>query len=252
MTNQFRIKEIGCVGRIEKANSRIERLEKSILNKTAKLEKTTDEDDRRWIESEISIHRKDIEAARKVIALETEKRNGYKAQADKKDEDLNAIPKVEAVEIFLDKWEQLVIEHLKERVSCYRDFRNQQDIAYRERFGRSVYGADAREFRRQQEKELNAKFNKMILYYASYGKGSTDKIMSDISKDKESKRIDLFVRVSAVCGLIEDASGLYVGSDGNINGVVKGNEGLALVETIGAGGYNIQQYHYRVLVKPIR
>ena len=39
--------------------------------------------------------------------------------------------------------------------------------------------------------------------------------------------------------------------NGEINGIAEGEKGRAKVETIGAGGYNIQCYHFRVLVNKI-
>lgn len=67
---------------------------------------------------------------------------------------------------------------------------------------------------------------------------------------------NLVNRTKEICGTITDAQGLYLDSDNQgyliINGIVKGEKGNARVESIGAGGYNIQRYHIRVLVKPIK
>lgn len=67
-----------------------------------------------------------------------------------------------------------------------------------------------------------------------------------------SKRIDLYKRCSEIVGIITDASGLRTGNNGSINGFVLGEKGKAYVETIYAGGYNIQVLHYRVLVKAVK
>ena len=49
-----------------------------------------------------------------------------------------------------------------------------------------------------------------------------------------------------------DTSNLQLGMNNEINGYVIGEDGRAIVETISAGGYNIQKYHYRLLVKKIK
>ena len=74
----------------------------------------------------------------------------------------------------------------------------------------------------------------------------------DIAKEKIAKYDDLLNRIINITGTITDASGLYVGLKGDINGVVEGDKGAAEVRTIGAGGYNIQCYHYRTLIKRLR
>lgn len=69
-----------------------------------------------------------------------------------------------------------------------------------------------------------------------------------IEEEKHSKLVDLVVRINKVVGTITDASGLYISGRGDINGMIVGTEGKAKVETITAGGYNIQCLHYRTLI----
>lgn len=69
-----------------------------------------------------------------------------------------------------------------------------------------------------------------------------------IEEEKMAKLVDLIARINSVVGTITDASGLYVSGKGDINGIIAGTEGKAKVETITAGGYNIQCLHYRTLI----
>lgn len=73
-----------------------------------------------------------------------------------------------------------------------------------------------------------------------------------LKEEKTRKYQDLVKRVTEKVGDILDASGLRIGKqNGEINGIVTGSKGQAKVETISAGGWNIQVYHYRVLVHKI-
>ena len=96
-------------------------------------------------------------------------------------------------------------------------------------------------------------FTQDCLNLASYSdkefEGALNKMLD---REVASKRVDLYHRCSAVVGVITDATGLKTGNNGSINGIVIGEEGKAEVETILAGGYNIQVLHYRVLVKPLK
>ena len=78
-----------------------------------------------------------------------------------------------------------------------------------------------------------------------------DWLEKEIEEEKNNKLIDLMTRVSKVTGEIIDASHLSI-KEGNLNGYIIGKDGNAEVETIGAGGYNVQVYHYRTLIKPRR
>jgi hypothetical protein len=73
-----------------------------------------------------------------------------------------------------------------------------------------------------------------------------------LEADKKAKMIDLIERVNAITGSIEDAKLLTIDVKGNLNGIVSGPKGKAKVDTIGAGGWNIQCWHYRTLVHALK
>lgn len=75
-----------------------------------------------------------------------------------------------------------------------------------------------------------------------------DKILDLEVKEKK----EIFInRVKEVVGVIKDMSNFSLGLDGEINGIAIGEKCKAKVITISAGGYNIQCFHFRVLVKRI-
>lgn len=70
-----------------------------------------------------------------------------------------------------------------------------------------------------------------------------------LDKEVESKRNKLISRIVKKCGNITDARNLRIGINGEINGHITGEIKTAKIETVYAGGYNIQSLHYRVLIK---
>ena len=68
-----------------------------------------------------------------------------------------------------------------------------------------------------------------------------------IDNEMRSKMLDLAQRIGEKVGRITNASGLHV-QNGEIAGVIYGENGSATIQTIGAGGYNIQRFHFRTLV----
>lgn len=79
-----------------------------------------------------------------------------------------------------------------------------------------------------------------------------DYLMDMLEKEKRSLLFDLLDRITKVTGEIVNASDLELSVNGQINGIVVGKKGTVHVETIGAGGYNIQCFHFRTLVKPVK
>lgn len=75
-------------------------------------------------------------------------------------------------------------------------------------------------------------------------------IIKSNEMDAKALIIDLYYRINHITGEVISWSTLYC-SGGALNGIVTGKEGKAKVETILAGGYNIQRLHIRVLVHGI-
>ena len=77
------------------------------------------------------------------------------------------------------------------------------------------------------------------------------KLVKDLEQEANAKYDDIIERTNKITGKITDASGLKVGAKGELNGYITGERGKAKVETIGAGGWNIQCYHFRTLIHEI-
>ncbi|MED4116603.1 hypothetical protein P4661_27585 [Priestia megaterium] len=69
-----------------------------------------------------------------------------------------------------------------------------------------------------------------------------------VGKDVEVKKENIYKLVEAKAGKIIDAKFLRVGLDGELNGFIIGDKNKVNVTSFGAGGWNIQKYHYRLKV----
>jgi len=111
------------------------------------------------------------------------------------------------------------------------------------------YDIEAREVMLQRKQELPYKeFRKLYRYTEEESLKHTDEEFRKIEeREADMWLINLYNRVKEITGEVTDCSKLYWGGKG-LDGTVVGVKGTARVETIGAGGYNIQRYHLRVLV----
>ena len=82
-----------------------------------------------------------------------------------------------------------------------------------------------------------------------------------MNEEAEAKYLDMIERVTDITGEITDASNLEISPQGDIDGIITGKDGVAKVQTIGAGGYNTGRivnvkrgpiFHFRVLVRRIK
>lgn len=93
----------------------------------------------------------------------------------------------------------------------------------------------------------------VLLVYEEYKDDRRRAKAEEISEKNRVKLLKMFAsRVHEKCGPLLAANGLTLGINGELNGWVEGKKARATIKTIAAGGYNIQCYHYRVLVQPDR
>ena len=78
------------------------------------------------------------------------------------------------------------------------------------------------------------------------------KLEKDLTREAERKYDFIIERTNAIVGTITDASNLKIGAKDDLNGYIIGEKGTAKVQTIGAGGYNIQCFHFRTLINEMK
>lgn len=78
------------------------------------------------------------------------------------------------------------------------------------------------------------------------------KLERDLVQEANRKYDFIIERTNHIVGTITDASNLTIGSKQDLNGYILGTKGTAKIQTIGAGGYNIQCFHFRTLINPMK
>ena len=146
--------------------------------------------------------------------------------------------KIETLEKFMAHWEELAISfyvELKKEI-------NKLDEEAQEKNLRIVGGQEYKSYRNKRQ-ALSYKLNGLV---------TLNQIREAVAKERIRKENNFIARVEKVVGKITDATDLKVADNLELNGIVIGQEGKAKVSTITAGGYNIQCFHFRVLVKKIK
>lgn len=173
------------------------------------------------------------ESDRKNVLADLAKANEDLIKAEAKDQlkaQLEA-GKVEIIERFLDEWEARVIEYYRRKVQQVKEFEKENPYNTH---------AEWRVF----DKALRDRFSNLII---NYSKGYQD-YTADTARDKAEKRQMFYFRIREITGTIVDEKYLTIGDNGEINGIVYGEIANAKINTISAGGWNIQCFHFRVLV----
>ena len=78
------------------------------------------------------------------------------------------------------------------------------------------------------------------------------KIQKDLDREADAKYDYIVDTTTRLVGEIVDATNLKIGAKGDLNGFIVGKDGKAKVETVGAGGYAIQRFHYRTLIHKMK
>jgi hypothetical protein len=188
----------------------------------------------------------------------------------------NMVERIPVIEEFLEAWKIKSIEWHKKAYVKYveylKDLRAKQKILEQWKKENNLehswrYSKEEKEKVLEKEKELNIdsetiafsmgmRFDTLVVKMHQLYKSNQierDKLLEkEIEIEKNNKRALFINRVKEITGIIQDATGLSIGGNGEINGIVIGEKGKAKVNTISAGGYNIQCWHFRVLVKEVK
>lgn len=174
---------------------------------------------------------------------------------------------VPAITEFLDDWEQKMItfflaEYEKYGEAC-KEYKIQRD-EMRIKLDSLPYTArwkkDDPQYNEYQEldeaiDDLRERFKATWVHVTQFDHGTLDwetTMRKDIAEEKKRKYDFILERVCSIVGTITDASGLSVGAKGDLNGIIIGTDGKAHVQTIGAGGWRIQKFHFRTLINEVK
>ena len=242
--------------RIQGKQAEIAKLEK----KLARIEKAEatgwevnpyyyDERDKKWTV-------KDLEAAR--AALEQ-----YKAEFQTAQEKA-ASRNVEAVLTFLENWKARVYDFYSRKFVEYQAAHKEWDAYYKKHCETESglrYNDPVRKQLDAEYREARKAFNDKWAFIDPYTHRrwneaaqqyewlfDSEKLKKELIEEANAKYDDIIERTNKITGRITDASALSVGEKGELNGYIIGEHGTAKVQTIGAGGYNIQCFHFRTLI----
>lgn len=270
---------------IEFIQKRIAGKEKELDKLTKKLERIRKAEAHNWDDShnpyyyseyDLKHCLKDIEAAQKAL-------DDYKAQLVAETEKANS-RNVKVILDFLEMWKSKVREFYGNGLKAYYTEKETVRTAMKAveafRWGTEEYNeakakADAihktwrikcygkyesrtRTNRWGKEETYEVKVqNGEYEYLNPYnGERTLDEALARLERDlvqEANRKYDFIIeRTNHIVGTITDASNLEIGDKDDLNGYIIGTKGTAKVQTIGAGGYNIQCFHFRTLINPMK
>lgn len=188
--------------------------------------------------------------------------NKYNEQLKKLEEFTNA-EKIKVIWDFLTTWKEKAYNYIVKNVEEYFKLKQNYDQAedeYLEKVKDEIENAPFNKKMTVKVRLINAfkeKYYKNIdaltkEVYLSYGRYDDEKLKKILDKDVQHKYTKFISQIEKKAGAIKDVTGLRIGLKGDINGYVIGDKSKVHVETITAGGYNIQCFHYRTLVNNIK
>lgn len=240
---------------VEYIKNRIDGKVREIAKLQAKLERIRKAQATNWevnpyyySESDLKWALKDLEAAQKSLAKYTDDLKVAEQKANSRN--------IQAIIDFLDGWKNRVRSFYTENFPKYIEEKNEMRRNIKENIDPMYYSrdVDARKVAREQYREITKAFSEKwnwITEYEVYDNGfrlDIDKLNKDLDAEADRKYDFIIERTNQIVGTITDASALRVGAKGDLNGLIYGTNGVAKVTTIGAGGYNIQCYHFRTLI----
>lgn len=241
---------------VEFIQKRVAGKEKEIEKLEKKIERIRKAQASGWEDNPYYYNERDLKSAQKDLETATKALERYREDLEKETEKANS-RNVKAIIDFLEGWKARVTEYYLEEYKKYTVARTEytaldKELSEKWNHYRSYGLSD------EERKEIWKRMNKerkafrarwgFLDRYTGYGEFDKELFDKDIKNEADRKYDNIIERTNDITGTITDATGLKVGGKGELDGIVKGEKGNAKVQTIGAGGYNIQCFHFRVLV----
>lgn len=205
----------------------------------------------------------DVKALHKSLEELRTKVAKYEAELQEAEEKANS-RNVKVILDFLQAWKERVrtyyIRHTEDWIRSLMDY-YKEDHKYVEWYNSHFEERKNKELMKEikkpveKAKAIHAKFSYLDSYmYRSNGSYILDmeKLNKDLDREADRKYDFIIERTNEIVGQITDASGLTIGLKDDLNGFIVGTKRTASVQTIGAGGYNIQCFHFRTLIHKVK
>lgn len=153
---------------------------------------------------------------------------------------------------FLENWKERVYAIYEKAVNeCFEMKQKLRDAWGTEEYDslRKEYNQNIKGSKTESGYNKEGKWQFLYPYISRYGTVSEclNRIKKDLN-DEANRKYDFIVkRVNELVGEIKDASDLDIGAKGDLNGFIEGTNGTVHVQTVEAGGYNKQIFHFRTL-----
>lgn len=245
----------------------IEFLQKRVTGKQVEIEKLVKKleriqkaKDSNWEKNPYYYSESDLVSTEREIQKAEVALNNYREDLAKEQEKANS-RNIQVIIDFLADWKKRVENYYIESLSRFLNARAeyyQHDSEYCTWFNtnRDARFSDEDKKRKQElrehERAYKSTWSFLMPYITYQNELDIAKLQKDLNREADCKYDDIIERTNDIVGQITDASDLKIGYKGDLNGIIKGTRGSAKVETIGAGGYNIQCYHFRTLIHAIK
>ena len=251
---------------IEKLQKKLDRIHNAEASGWKDNPYSYDEYDLKWTIKDLEVAEAALEKYECKLAEELEKANSRN---------------VEVISQFLETWKRRCREYYEEGIRRYFiDLEELRKLAIQysdASFGTEAY-KQAREALVAADDELRSKTNgywKRVPYEDAFGRTcytsrkvkegeyeryqpyvqcinletALKRLEKNLTEEANRKYDFIIDRTNRIVGQITDASNLSISDNGELNGIVIGTRGKAYVKTVGAGGYNIQCFHFRTYIK---
>lgn len=238
-SKEFITKRInGKIREIEKLNAKLERIEKAEMTNWAMNPYYYDESDK--------CHTlKDLAAAKEALLK-------YEEELVKAEE-MEASRNVPAITEFLDRWYDNCVEYFRSEREKYNEAVKEYTIKCNEFSDWYKLHGEERKQHLEEYSKYKRDFASAWSHVTQFCHGELhwdDTMQKDLREEYNRKYDFIITRTNEIVGQITDAGNLRVGAKGDLNGYIVGTKGCCTIKTIGAGGYNIQCFHFRTLIRP--